>query len=176
MHRHNAFLTLTLNDDHLTEKYFTGLHDPRTGKPIYGGTLAKRDVQLFWKRLRKALSKDARNGSTERFLYEPQLAADMGLRPMPPKIRYYMAGEYGELYRRPHYHACLFGIDLADKQYFCKSPTGEKLYISKTLQALWPMGHITIGAVTFESAAYVARYVMKKINGQQQKEHYTFIS
>lgn len=174
MHRHNSFLTLTLNDENLTDKYYTGLTD-RRGKPVYGGTLAKRDVQLFWKRLRKALGKDAREGSTARFLYTPQPAADMGLRPMPPKISYYMAGEYGSQYRRPHYHACLFGMDFADKKYFCKSPTGEKLFISETLSQIWPLGHITIGAVTFESAAYVARYVMKKINGERQQKHYEVI-
>ena len=32
------------------------------------------------------------------------------------KIRFYMAGEYGSLYQRPHYHACLFGYRPDDLQ------------------------------------------------------------
>jgi len=34
------------------------------------------------------------------------------------------------------------------------------------------MGHCEIGALTFESAAYVARYIMKKVNGDLAAEHY----
>lgn len=172
MHRHNCFLTLTLNDEHLTGKYFTGKYY-RNGQPAYAGTLLKRDVQLFWKRLRKALSK-GRGAIHDALLYTPPSSADMGLRPMPP-LKYYMAGEYGEQFRRPHYHACLFGVDFADKKYLCKSPTGEKLYRSPALEQLWTQGFSTIGTVTFESAAYVARYVMKKINGDKQKTHYEVI-
>lgn len=34
------------------------------------------------------------------------------------------------------------------------------------------MGAVIIGEVTFESAAYVARYVTKKITGKKSEEHY----
>lgn len=87
-------------------------------------------------------------------------------------FRFFMAGEYGEQNARPHYHACLFGVDFADRVYAGRSPGGAKLYSSATLEALWGLGYTSVGEVTFQSAAYVARYVMKKITGAAAAEHY----
>jgi hypothetical protein len=94
------------------------------------------DFQRFIKRLRKSLGN--------------------------AKIRYYMAGEYGEKYGRPHWHACIFGHDFHDKKYFKRTASGSILYRSQDLEKLWPFGHSSVGNVTFESAAYVARYIMQK--------------
>lgn len=94
------------------------------------------------------------------------------LRKTGRKARFYMCGEYGETTWRPHFHACLFGVEFPDRKRF--SGQGElTLYTSDDLSRLWPHGHSLIGDVTFESAAYVARYVMKKITGSQADEHYT---
>lgn len=103
------------------------------------------DFQLFMKRLRKANS-----GKT---------------------IRFFSCGEYGEKLDRPHYHACLFGFDFKDK-YLWSSRNGFSLFRSSELDVLWGKGHALIGEVTFESAAYVARYIMKKITGDGANEHY----
>jgi hypothetical protein len=86
-------------------------------------------------------------------------------------IRFYHCGEYGEKYFRPHYHACLFNFDFDDKKLF-KIVNDQKLYTSAKLQELWPYGFSTIGSVTFESAAYVARYIMKKVTGSRAESHY----
>lgn len=107
------------------------------------GTLIKKHYQDFMKRLRKA---------------------NPG-----KKIRYFQCGEYGELNRRPHYHACLFNHDFQDKNLW-KDINGSPLYISEELTRLWPYGFSTIGEVTFDSAAYVARYIMKKINGEKKDQ------
>lgn len=176
MHRHNCFLTLTLNDEHLTKKYWTGhryTRGPRAGEKAYGGTLHYREFQLFMKRLRKALSRE-RTGTILSSRSTPAAAGSYGASPHTPAhtVRFYMAGEYGEQFARPHWHACLFGIDFQDKKYLGRTPSGSKLWTSATLEKLWPLGFSSIGEVTFESAAYVARYVMKKITGQQQKKHY----
>lgn len=82
-------------------------------------------------------------------------------------IRFYMCGEYGETNSRPHFHACLFGFSFPDLVYLRKTETGCKLYRSATLEELWPYGFSSVGEVTFESAAYVARYVMKKVSGSE---------
>ena len=92
----------------------------------------------------------------------------------PRKIRFYHCGEYGELHGRPHYHAILFGHDFADKELHTVH-NGNRLYISKTLQKLWPFGFSSIGDMTFESAAYVARYCMKKVTGDAAEDHYAVI-
>jgi hypothetical protein len=88
------------------------------------------------------------------------------------KIRYYMCGEYGEKFDRPHYHIILFGFKFEDEKYFFTTASGSRVYTSETLTEIWGMGHTTLGNVTFESAAYVARYVMKKITGDKANTHY----
>ncbi|AXH73669.1 MAG: replication initiator protein [Microviridae sp.] len=89
-------------------------------------------------------------------------------------IRYYMCGEYGPKTDRAHYHMIVFGLDFKDKKHHTtsRSTIDAKIYISRTLDKIWGKGDCYIGEVTFESAAYVARYIMKKINGQQAEKHY----
>jgi hypothetical protein len=84
-------------------------------------------------------------------------------------IRFFHCGEYGDQFSRPHYHALIFNFDFPDKQPFKKNHDGSILYTSQLLADLWSYGHVLIGAVTFESAAYVARYVTKKITGKAAK-------
>lgn len=89
----------------------------------------------------------------------------------PTPIRFFHCGEYGEKNARPHYHACLFNIDFADKTIW-KKQNDQTIYTSKTLSALWPAGFSTVGDVTFQSAAYVARYITKKITGPMADLYY----
>ncbi len=90
---------------------------------------------------------------------------------VPKKIRYYHCGEYGENLQRPHYHACLFGFDFNDKEFF-QNKNGNDLYTSNTLNNIWNHGFSTVGNMTFETAAYCARYAMKKITGDAAHTHY----
>lgn len=92
-----------------------------------------------------------------------------------PGIRFFHCGEYGEKFARPHYHACLFGFDFKDKLLW-KTVRGTHLFTSDSLKKLWPFGFSTIGNVTFESAAYVARYITKKITGKNAEQHYSHIT
>lgn len=78
------------------------------------------------------------------------------------KIRSYGCAEYGEKKERPHYHLLIFNHDFTDKILW-KDQGENSLYVSNTLTSLWPYGHSTCGALTFESAAYTARYCTKKI-------------
>lgn len=87
-------------------------------------------------------------------------------------IRFYHCGEYGPKLNRPHYHALIFGFDFSDKELWQTTDSGSRLYRSKDLERLWPFGFSSIGDVTFESAAYVARYILKKQNGKNADEHY----
>ena len=75
-----------------------------------------------------------------------------------------MCGEYGDKLGRPHYHAIIFGVTFVDKKLW-SIRRGNNLYRSATLEKLWPYGFSSIGTVNFETAAYVARYVTKKITG-----------
>lgn len=106
--------------------------------------LVKRDFQLFMKRLRKKYPNK--------------------------KIKFYMCGEYGDKNKRPHYHAILFGHNFEDWVYLGDTDSGNPLYTSPTLQGIWKKGYVQVGTVTRESAGYVARYCMKKINGPLKEE------
>lgn len=124
MHRTgSAFLTLTYDDK----------NNP--------GTLVKRDLQLFMKKLRKV---------------------------RPPGLRFFACGEYGEQFLRPHFHILLFNTHFPDQKNISKlnlnsgNTTEYSLKSSAELQSIWPLGLHRIGDVNFQSCAYVARYLMKK--------------
>lgn len=111
------------------------------------GSLDKKHYQKFMKRLRKRFPDRS--------------------------IRYYMCGEYGDEDNRPHYHACLFNIEFHDKYPVGYSDAADEvLYSSPTLEQLWPFGFVVIGSLDWSSAAYVARYCLKKVNGKQADDHY----
>lgn len=87
-------------------------------------------------------------------------------------VRYYHCGEYGDDNERPHYHVCLFGLDFSKDRRHWKSVGGHRLYVSPSLDELWDNGFAVIGELTYESAAYVARYVLKKQHGERAEEYY----
>lgn len=105
-----------------------------------GNSLCLPDFQKFMKRLRKEMS--------------------------PQRVRFFHCGEYMKSFI-PHYHALLFGKDWKDKVKWSVNGRGDILYRSPSLEKLWPFGFSLIGDVTFESAAYVARYVLKKVVGDR---------
>lgn len=112
------------------------------------GSLRYSDFQAFMRRLRKRVG----------------------------KVRFYMCGEYGAQFGRPHFHACLFGWIPPDRVFYRDMPSGARLYTSEVLEDLWPFGFSSVGDVTFESAAYVARYCLKKVTGAMASDHYRRVS
>lgn len=76
-------------------------------------------------------------------------------------IRFFHCGEYGAKRARPHHHSLLFNWDFDDKRWF-SGKGDEVLYTSELLSELWGHGFATVGACTFASAGYVARYTLKK--------------
>lgn len=137
MHQRSCFVTLTYSNEFLPP----------------GGSLVKRDLQLFMKRLRKEHGEG---------------------------IRFYACGEYGEKNMRPHYHVLLFNHDFGDRLIAGANRRGDKWYTSKALEKLWTIddklvGHCLLGEVTFDSAAYVARYIVSKITGDRARTHYQVV-
>lgn len=88
-------------------------------------------------------------------------------------IRSYGCAEYGDQTLRPHYHLCIFNHDFRDKKIYKKNHENNSLFNSDSLSNLWPFGHAVTAELTFDSAAYVARYVTKKITGKHAQNHYT---
>lgn len=84
------------------------------------------------------------------------------------KCRFFVAGEYGGQTGRAHWHMIVFGVP----PFSDSVPLRKELFESAELNALWQKGSVGIGQVTFQSASYVARYVMDKITGEAAKGHY----
>lgn len=108
------------------------------------GSLSKRDHQLFLKKLRQRL--------------------------LPLRVRYYLAGEYGDENGRPHYHFLLFGFRPRDLVRVVAG-TPFPLFDSPMIRDIWEQGMVRVGDVTIQSAMYVAGYVMKKVDqvGRRRK-------
>ena len=87
-------------------------------------------------------------------------------------IRFFACGEYGSKFQRPHYHVIIFGFCPNDLQIHKTTRNGDVLYVSEWLKEKWPYGFHTVGKVTFESCAYVARYCTKKYMGKHPEKHY----
>lgn len=100
------------------------------------GSVKLRDLQLFFKRLRKRLGN--------------------------VRIRYFACGEYGDKKQRPHYHVIIFGWKPSDLQLEDTSAKGNCLYSSKFIASVWGNGRVRVGDVTVQTAGYVARYSLKK--------------
>lgn len=112
-----------------------------------GATLVPRDVKLFMRRVWRDF---------------PHV-----------KARFLVSGEYGDQGLRPHYHLLLWGLDfIEDRVPWNRAPSGEVLYRSARLDALWSKGIAAIGTLTVQSAGYAARYCMKKITGPMAEREY----
>lgn len=135
-HDSSYFCTFTYDDAHLPISYYA---DPDTGEAIPCATLVKRDFQLLMKRIRKEFDSD--------------------------KIRFFGCGEYGSSTLRPHLHIILFGLHLDDLKYYKRSPQGYDYFNSPRLQSCWKKGYVVVGEVNWQTCAYVARYVTKKLTG-----------
>lgn len=128
-----VFITLTYDDEHLN--YKNGFIQP---------TIDSKDLQKYFKRLRKTLATAKR------------------------KISYYACGEYGEKTERPHYHAIIFGIGI--EEHLLEKNGNVSKGICKDL---WGKGNVHMGLVTYDSARYVSQYIDKKYSGELKRKVYT---
>jgi len=110
--------------------------------------LRHKDFQLFMKRFRKGT----------------------GL-----KIKYFMAGEYGDQTHRPHYHVLLFGYYPPDAVYH-RTQDGHRYYKSALLDKYWQKGFTDTTNLSYNNAGYVARYTLKKqLAKEDLQDRYTYL-
>lgn len=143
-HEHNYFVTFTYDDIYLPKGNFIGFDGT-----VYDSSLRLTDFQKFLKRLRTKIDKP---------------------------FRYFYCGEYGELTHRPHYHCLFFGLPELDLQ-FLKRSGGINYYRSSLLESAWsdpytdiPLGFVTVCDFNYNTAAYTARYMMKKQKGKSVRD------
>lgn len=127
------FLTLTYADEYLP----VYMYKIENGKQYKGISLRKKDLQDFWKRLRKHYK---------------------------CSCKYLACGEYGSTTERPHYHAIVFGlpINTDNLKYLGKNTNGDSYWTDPELEKIWGKGNIILGRVTFKSVSYTVRYTIKK--------------
>lgn len=143
------FVTLTYSDDELPDRDRL-LLDRDTLQPIQGtGVLRMSDVSDFMKRLRSRLGVSG--------------------------VRFYAAGEYSPVRRRPHYHLILFA-DLPDV-HRAKPVDGCAVYLpqgsgwSQTIEEAWGHGLTDCSPAGSYAMSYTSGYVVKKFKGKQEKEY-----
>lgn len=142
-YEHNAFITLTYDDAHLPP--LVECTNIETGEIFMWPSLVPDELTKFIKDLRR--------------YYEYHFNWT--------GIRFYACGEYGSEGGRPHFHILAFNMPpLPDTRYWFTTDQHEKVYHSEILQNnIWKKGICSVGELTWNSAAYVARYVVKKQKG-----------
>lgn len=114
--------------------------------------LTYRDVQLFLKRLRKA----------------------------GYNVRYIVAGEYGELKARAHWHIVLFFQECApERVYASEAREGDQIYVASSpldpagriIWPHWPHGFVFFQEPDFGGLRYVLKYIQKGEKGEASQSH-----
>lgn len=143
----NEVINLTYNKENLpyNEKY-----NEETDKMEKIPTLRYKDVQDFKKRLLKQWAKKYNQKG----------------------IRFICAAEYGEHYKRPHYHLIMFNFETPDKKFYGYTKKGSKEWGSEEIAKIWGKGNITIGEASAETIQYVSNYCLKKFKGKYSKGEY----
>lgn len=145
-HEFNEFITLTYDEEHLPKvKGCT-----KDGEITDVGTLIPNDLKKFMKDLRR--------------YYKYHFNHD--------GIRFFACGEYGELNERPHYHILCFNLPIPDKKFKFHNFNRNPFYTSEILKNIWDKGIVVTGDVTWETAAYTARYITKKVKGPGAENYY----
>lgn len=146
----NYFITLTYDEFHLPME--GELVNPKTGEIFEDdgtwltGTLIPEHMKKFIKDIRAYWKYHYKHDG----------------------IRFFACGEYGGQSQRPHYHLIMFNLPLKakDLKVYKANKDGTILYTHPIIEKIWGKGFITIAQVNWDTCAYTARYVMKKMKGK----------
>lgn len=156
--KNNWFITLTYDENHMTTNEW--LEDENgitwTNNGSWNGTLVPKELKTFINTLRKIMNREY--GQKD--------------------IRYIACGEYGEEKERPHYHLIIFNLNLPPEDFFEPRILGEVdgiknvYYRSHIIERAWTKGISNISEATWNTIAYTARYITKKVNGEGSDKLY----
>lgn len=144
----NWFLTLTYDPENVPWQSSINLE---TGEYVQGMTLQPEHLTKFLKDLRRYW----------KYHYNED------------NIRFYACGEYGGKTQRPHYHVAVMNWNIPGGllKEWKKSQNGM-YYQCETVAKIWKKGFICLAKLEWESAAYVARYMLKKQKGKDADQYY----
>lgn len=170
------FVTLTYNEDMI--KVPDWVEDPSgityCNPGDWGGTLVPKDLELFLKNLRQIIQ---RNYKKAKRAWKKDKKMDKPRKPRP--IRYMACGEYGSETERPHYHLIIFNLELPENDLYHPRLINKNVYYqSHLIERCWTKkdgsfrGICNICPASWNTIAYTARYITKKVNGAQKDVHY----
>lgn len=150
----NYFITLTYDEEHhiIPEEFTDKNGITWTNDGSWNGCLEPKDLQLFNKSLREHYRTKYNHTG----------------------IRFFACGEYGTQSGRNHFHEILFNCPILPSKlkYYKTTFDGNILYTSEEFSKLWGKGYVVIAHFSWNTAAYVARYVTKKFTGINSDLHY----
>ena len=181
----SVFVTLTYSDEFLPCREEDVLP---TGEVRYAlndrgaklSPLVKDHMPEFMKRLRADLNYEP--NLIKYFNENRQLCNDRRKDGFPQiRVRFFGCGEYGENFGRCHLHIILFGLSLDDIRYLQdnkplkpvkRNELGQITYESEYLGKLWQKGFANVSESNYFTMGYVARYTMKKAEGNPYPQKY----
>lgn len=86
-----------------------------------------------------------RKSDVKRFLHDFRNTLDY-------PVRYFLVGEYGENFERPHYHLALFDFQ------------GDNIKLSEHIEKYWPYGGHHILYLSGALIGYITKYMLKKFD------------
>lgn len=152
-HKQNWFCTITYDEDHMTTLEEIKTEDGITywNDGSWNGTLVPKELTQFIKNVRQIMKREYNQDG----------------------IRFMACGEYGSQGERPHYHIIFFNLNLpVEDLYSPKIINHEVYYQSHIIERAWGKGISNISEATWNSIAYTARYITKKINGAESEDYY----
>ena len=161
LYKQNYFVTLTYDTKYLPLKDHTETTDGKIYEPIY-------EKEIDWSR-----------GTLEpehftKFMHD--FRQYMQRKYNTDGIRFMGCGEYGDKGERPHYHIILLNCPLpADSFHTPRVKEGNIYYQNKIIEKCWKYGISNISECSWNTIAYVARYVTKKITGKESDDHYAIM-
>lgn len=151
---HNYFITLTYDDEH---KPFSDTMISENGitytdlEKNWNGYLEKRHFESFLHDIRQKFKRKYNHTG----------------------IKFLGCGEYGGKTNRPHYHIILFNAPFPSETFYNSKFINQNIYWQNSLiEEVWRYGISNITLATWDTIAYTARYVTKKIYGTHSKEEY----
>lgn len=148
LYKENYFVTLTYNNENVPFNFYS-VYDCETD------TYLKKRVMTLEKTHTFKFMKLLRQNYKRKFNHD--------------NIRFFMCGEYGTKFERPHYHYILFNLPIYDLELIGHSKNGFPLYRSRFLEKSWKYGFVTIQKYSIETARYTAQYCCKKMSKAEAK-------
>lgn len=151
--KQNWFCTITYDEEHLIipEEFESENGITYINEGDWKGTLVPKDLTQFIKNVRQIMKREYNQNN----------------------IRFMAAGEYGEKGDRPHYHIIFFNLNLPVEDLFEPRISNNNVYYrSKIIERAWKKGISNISEANWNTIAYTARYITKKINGTGSEESY----